>query len=154
MAVDLYLAQKGDALQYADQLRECDKLEIYASTGMDTASALAASVGMGNAFIAFIDGEFTALFGCPTTSSLPRTGRPWMVGSKVLDRNPTTVGVHNRLFVQQWQDQHDLLVNHVDARNKKAIAWLTWLGFTLEASRPHGPFNVPFHRFFWVSEHV
>jgi hypothetical protein len=41
------------------------------------------------------------------------------------------------------------LENHVDARNRRALRWLGWLGFTIEAPAPWGVEGRPFHRF-WM----
>lgn len=140
-----------DAVWMAPRLREADRRELIAHTGQHPEGVLRASVAMGGALTGEIDGVPAAIIGCPMVNALPRTGRPWMMGTDLIDEHPVPVGIASREKVEEWKGQVDLMVNYVDSRNRKAVKWLSWLGFTIEEARPLGPFEVPFHRFHWVS---
>ena len=50
-----------------------------------------------------------------------------------------------RPYTQILNAQYDRIYNYVDARNKKAIRWLKFVGFTIDKTPyPVGPDNTPF----------
>lgn len=144
-------AERNDAIWFAEHLREADRREIIASTGQYPLVGLTASIAMGNALTGELDGEPAALIGMPIISSLPVTGVPWMMGTDKIEEHPVPVARASAEIVERWGETVALMVNYVDSRNRRAVEWLQWLGFTIEEARPYGPFDVPFHRFFKVS---
>ena len=77
-------------------------------------------------------------------------GEIWMLGTDGLMATPS----HRRQFVrlsQQWIDELLLdwrvLHNWVFAANRKSVAWLRFLGFTVYPAQPHGPYAQLFRYF-------
>jgi hypothetical protein len=101
-----------------------------------------------------IDDEPVCVWGVVKESMLFNAGTPWMIGSKALDRNATKFLRHCRPEVMKLLDNYDILENYVDARNRRSIQWLRWLGFNIEEAEPYGVFKLPFHRFWMEKAHV
>ena len=54
------------------------------------------------------------------------------------------------LMLQTWSE----LANHVDARNRQSVRWLSRLGFTIGPAEPYGARGLPFHPFSMRRGHV
>lgn len=87
------------------------------------------------------------MFGVVPGTILTGTGIPWMIGTALLDRHARTLMIRSRRHLGTMMKGFDRLENYVDSRNRKAVRWLAWLGFTMLPAVPMGPFGVPFHRF-------
>lgn len=147
--IEFVPALRDHARALAPRLRDADREEVKAQSGLAPGAALLASVAMGNATAALEDGVVIALFGCPRWSVLGEGGVPWMLGCNRVLEIPTVVLRHNKRFVEQWRSEFAYLSNHVDARNEVSIRWLRWLGFTIHDPAPHGPYGMAFHKFDW-----
>ena len=91
------------------------------------------------------DGIPLCMFGItPITSAV---GLPWMVGTLDLESHRRFVLESSRPILEAFLDHWPYLVNWVDARNRKAVRWLAWLGFTVHPAKPHGMQGLPFHMF-------
>jgi hypothetical protein len=95
-----------------------------------------------------IDGEPVCMFGVvPVSFFAPDEGRPWMVGTSLLDQHAKTFLKGCKPHLDAMRERYAVLENFVDARNVKAIRWLKWLGFTIHPALPMGRRYIPFHRF-------
>lgn len=148
MTVEIAPATVNDAVAILPHLRADDRNEVYWQNGVPAEIALPMSIGRG-ALVARADGTPVALFGCAPLCMLTRSAAPWMVGTDWVADNPVTVLRHNRRHVALWQQSWQYLFNHVSAENALSVAWLRWLGFTLDPVAPHGPLGKPFHKFWW-----
>lgn len=95
------------------------------------------------------DGKVLAVAGLCPTSFVGDHASPWMVGTRDLERPEVR---REFLRVSKSVLSHMLsiyphLENYVDTRNRLAVRWLKWLGFTMHDPEPHGPKGMPFHRF-------
>lgn len=83
------------------------------------------------AFTGMLDGEPVVMFGVSTASIMANTARPWLLGTSRLDQKAVAMiflrRCHNYLSI--WMNTYNHLYNCVHAPNKKAIQWLSWLGF-------------------------
>lgn len=93
------------------------------------------------------DGEPVCVFGVSAASVLVSSGAPWMVGTEEIDKHPFRFLRHGRDVIQHMLRQYEILENYVDARNRMAVKWLKWLGFTIHPPEPYGVFGMPFHKF-------
>ena len=58
-------------------------------------------------------------------------------------------------WLEEKNKEYPLLVNYVDARNKVAIRWLRFLGFTfIRKIEKYGVGRKPFYEFVRISSHV
>ncbi len=132
----------------APYVRTPDRDELLASTGCRPETALRSGLRFSShAMTGFVDGEAVCMWGVVEESLIGNVGVPWMVGTSRLDQCAMTFLRYCRVPVMEMLQTYDNLFNYVDARNKKAIRWLRWLGFKIEDPRPYGVMNLPFHRF-------
>lgn len=141
-------AEPSDADLIAPMLRRNDALEVIRAGHGHILPAMRRSVeesrqgGMAGLFLD--DGQPVALFGVAPRMDV---GIPWLVGTDAINRHQKTFLRETRFWVDQWRQQHSILMNHVDARYTGAIRWLSWLGFTIGAPQPHGLDGAMFCRF-------
>jgi hypothetical protein len=137
----------ADIAIVAANMRYADRQEAEAMAAMGPEEALLRSVELSHeAVVARVGGEPVCIYGLGVGSMLSGMARPWLMGTDVIDHHCITFLRANRLVVRGWSKRYDL-ENFVDARHTKAIRWLGWLGFKLDAPEPFGPFGMPFHRF-------
>lgn len=100
------------------------------------------------AWVAFINGEFAAIAGIGSGTTLGGGGRPWMMGSEVLEKHPLLFVRRSKLLVEEMAQEYGKLYNLVWDGHTAAKKWLQAVGFTLEEPKPYGVFGAPF-RYFW-----
>jgi hypothetical protein len=138
----------------AENARQGDIDELYASNLATPADALEYGAKHGNCFVALADERPICAFGIVPYSVLNGIGIPWMVGTVDLDRYAMGFIRRCRTDLKGFFGEWAILVNVVDARNEKGIRWLSWLGFTIHSAVPYGPFKIPFHPFSMEVRHV
>ena len=146
-----------DALK--GRLRQADLDEIAAGCGRDPDAVLEISWRMSELRWAMIirkvgnNGQEEDLVACIAGAARPTlasaVGVPWMLGSRELDREGLPLGRESRQYVQVMRERFHFLENRIDARQKRAIHWLRWLGFKIEPATPWGAKLMPFHPF-WM----
>ena len=132
----------------ASQVRDADRDEFAA---LLTTAEQVMSGGLqvsSHAWTGLIDDVPVCMFGvAPVGFLLPEQGRPWMVGTTQLDDHAILFLRRCRGQVKVMLDAYPYLINYVATFNIKAIAWLQWLGFTVDFTpRLYGA-DVPFYRF-------
>jgi hypothetical protein len=71
-----------------------------------------------------------------------------MIGTTQLDKNVGAFIRHSKPYYSAVRSTYPYLVNYVDARNRKSIKWLKWLGFEFEDKpKPMGVAGLPFYKF-------
>ena len=74
----------------------------------------------------------------------------WMLAADELTskEHRSTFLRNSRVWVNSINSRHQLLFNHVDARNKQHIRWLKWCGFSFIRLVPdYGAEKRPFYEF-------
>lgn len=101
------------------------------------------------AWTGMVDDVPICMFGvAPVGFLFPDHGRPWMVGTCMLDDFALLFLRRCRHQVEKMQRLYPVLVNCVAVSNVRAIQWLTWLGFHVEDTpTPVGLRSMPFYRF-------
>lgn len=129
----------------ASRVREADARE-FASLLLSPKRALRISLRTSlAAWTGTVDGVPVCMFGVSPGEMME--GRPWLIGTADLDKFAVIFLRRCRLQVERMLQIMPVLVNYVSADNVRAIEWLTWLGFTIEAPIPWGPRGALFHRF-------
>lgn len=129
-------------------VRQADRDEIGAASGKDIATALRESFELSEmCWAGLVDGEVACLFGCGSVTVTSLIGVPWLIGTDLVERHAKAFLRRNRPMVAQMRERWPHLVNWVDVRNTKAIAWLEWLGFTMHDPAPYGVAGRLFRRF-------
>ena len=138
-----------NTLHMATRLRACDERELYAASGMTGPEAVSRGVAAsdGNAWVVEFEGEAFCVFGVVRLSD--NIGIPWLLATKKMyqDECKNFTLVRSKEWIARLMGDYKVLLNYVDARNKQAIRWLEWAGFTLERPRPYGVKRLPFHKF-------
>jgi hypothetical protein len=132
----------------AEHMRAADVEEIWASGQFLPLRALRLAVLISEeALTGMADGVPICIFGVGRKSLLDTTGIPWLLGTDAIERHAKGFMQRNRTIIKAWRERYELLENWVDSRNTKSVAWLRWLGFTIQEASPYGAFGLPFHHF-------
>lgn len=95
------------------------------------------------------DGVPGAVFGvAPAGSLLSSDGIPWLIGTPLIDKYRGAFIKLNRIYIPKMLEAFPRLVNMVDCRNVKSVAYLKRVGFTLIDPIMAGPKDMPFFPFF------
>lgn len=149
--------RSGDIEELAQHMRQADLDEIAASSGKPALDILADSVRGSSVVLALelADGSLGCIFGvAPMGGLLGTTGAPWLLGTRALERNPRALIELGPRYLALMLASYPRLFNYVDARNKRSIRWLKWLGFTFHDAKPYGAAGLPFHYFEMRAHHV
>ena len=142
-------AVKADVYVLAPKLRDQDKAEVKASSGMNPEEALLYSFEAGGEVNSIIapDGEVIGMFGVSPTPD-PTLGIPWLLASPRLPEVSREFIPQSKEWVIEVNKKYPLLLNYVDKRNTIAIRWLRKLGFTFIAEiEEFGVGQKPFYEF-------
>lgn len=136
-------ARYGDVLSIGLRLREEDKDELIAASGMKPIDALehsfAATV---NPYVG-VDEEDkpVCMGGVVPFPGCPLRGVVWAVAATDVENHKVSFLRRSVPWVRLWQQQFPILTNAVDERNKVHIEWLKWLGFVFIARHPEYGFE-------------
>lgn len=140
----------GDAEALLANLRPADRDECDALLGPgQERDALADGISKSLVVWVFtINEQVAGIGGLVPVSLLGGRGIPWMLGTPAIDRHPGAFIRLNRPYIARMLALCPHLVNVVDARNVRSIAWLKHTGFTVLPAQPMGAAGLPFHPFF------
>ena len=148
------LPKEGDAESLAPRLREADRQEIYALTGLEPEPALQSCLNCSDGECYSVRDLETdipfALFGTSPNGEDTGYGMIWFLGSgDLFKKNKVSFLRNSEFWVQKLFENYDLLYNVVDARNTLHIRWLKWLKFKFIADIPEfGYEGRPFRQFY------
>lgn len=140
----------GDIEAVLSNLREPDRLECEALFGPgNDEKVLRSSVAASTACWALeFDGDTGALFGVAAIGSMMSTqGAPWLIGTALIDKYPSAFIKLNRPYIRRMLDLFPTLLNVVDVRNTKSVAYLKRMGFDFGEPVNIGVMNMPFYPF-------
>jgi len=141
-------ATLAHAKDLGPRLRQADRDEVKAGSGMDAAEVLLVAVAHAKQADAwFMEGRLVAISGISGSLVDTSAGVIWMLASDELDQFPKQFMKGRRQYVRDLLKGYDMLFNFVDNRNTKAQKWLQWLGFTLGEPRPFGVAGLLFRPF-------
>lgn len=114
----------------ADHLREQDRNEVAASSGLNPRGSVALSILMSSRAFAVCDREGVpvCLFGA-APHPLPGVGVAWLLGTDGLLTEALPIARASKPYLKELHEQFPLLWNYVDERNTVSIRWLRWMGF-------------------------
>lgn len=144
-------AHIDDAASIAPLLREADKREIAASTGVDPLSALQSSFCISTEVYLACRPDDTplAIFGIGPNSSDAGVGIPWMVGTEEMIHYAIPLVRDARRWVDHQLTTYLYLTNYVDSRNSVHLKWLRHIGFYIDETPQYigVDTSVPFYQF-------
>jgi hypothetical protein len=141
--------RKGDAEALLANIRPQDVAECEALLGAGKmAETLRESVRVSTMlWVGTADGEIVAIFGVAPIQGQKEKGVPWLMGTRLIDIHRRAFIRLNRPYIARMLATFPHLMNIVDARNTKSIAWLGRMGFVLHEPCPWGVGKLPFHLF-------
>ncbi len=127
-------------------LRSSDAAEV-AALGVTPEEALRTSLARAVWAEAYlVEGEVAAIVGLCLSSLVGGHGVPWLLTGPACERHRKRFLVESRRQVRRMLGEVSPLINYVHADYARAVRWLGWLGFTLDA--PTKINGAPFRRFF------
>ena len=141
--------EPGDADALVANLRPADIAECEALLGPGRERwALEQSMQRSPlCWVGCADGEVACIFGVSPLSLVGGQGAPWLLGTPLVERHRGAFIRRNPAYIARMLAAFPHLLNIVDARNIKSIAWLRKLGFTIHPTMPAGVSGMPFHPF-------
>jgi len=138
-----------DASTLAPEARQSDLDEVAALGWQAIDSAVRHSIMMSDrSYSAFIGKQLLAIGGIERISSLLYSGRPWLIGTKLVDARPGTFMRGCRPQLARMAAGYRFLENYVYVENGRTINWLQRLGFEVHfPAVPYGIYGKPFYRF-------
>lgn len=139
----------------ARECREVDRRELW--TGWRHTPEQALRYGLehsSHAWVGIANLQPFCMVGVVPANVLCGTGTIWLIGTNGILEHQVAFLRRCRPLLRRMQAVYSVLANDVAAENLTAIAWLKWLGFTIEEPRAMGPDGSLFHRFEWRREHV
>lgn len=130
----------GDYWLLLTDLRQAEVDELEA-LGSDSEHCMRFGMLMGGARTVFIDEEPAAMFGAIDYGDACVV---WAVFTRAIDRHPIAFLRESKRLAAALDRT---VINYVDARNVRAVAWFRWLGFEVSEPEPYGPKGLLFHRF-------
>lgn len=142
-------AQPEHVAQIAANVREADKQEFAANYRTATQVMEAGLRLSTKAYTGLVNDIPVCMFGvAPVSAFMPDHGRPWMVGTTLLDEYAVLFLRRCKPQVKEMKSLYPVLSNYVAQANVKAIEWLKWLGFTVsEIPVLSGLRGIPFLHF-------
>ncbi len=138
------------ANQMAPHLRMSDKIEIWASSGMQPLEALLESVEVSDddmCWAALYNKLPVAMFGANPlgTEGDHTVGGIWLLATPGVYNNLRDFHRNCKKYLAQMHERYEFLTNFVDARNLPTMAWLPKLGFLpVQTVEQYGFEGVPF----------
>lgn len=130
------------------RVRKADIDEFYASSGQTPEKVLHNGFARSPEVMAGrVNGDLVCIFGVSPLGLYSGKWAPWLVASPSMYRHRKQFIQHSRPVLDAMLKRYNPLQNWVDARNKAAIRWLDWLGFTIHPAKPFGYLGLPFHKF-------
>jgi hypothetical protein len=146
MMIQIVPATEAHARAMAPHLRAADADEVLA-LGFAPDDALVESVRASfEAWTALVDGRPMCMWGLTAPMIMDVVGVPWLLTTPEIERHRRAFLVGSRRMVAEMLAVFPRLENWVDPRHTKAVRWLRWLGFTVEAPAPYGPLGAMFCR--------
>lgn len=126
-------ATRIDAEAVAANLRPSDVQEMQAAGVADPEASVVRSFEVSRkTWAGRADGKAVVLIGLHTPTLLGGYSHPWLYGTADLPKHRAAFLRKSKQFADFLVDEGGTLINWVDARNRKAILWLRWMGFCVD----------------------
>lgn len=136
MKIRIVKAEKSHLPSLTGNMRESDRLELYASMGGDLYSALKISYERSVACWCILADENPILIWgvAPMDSIMGKVGMPWMLGTPQMFGLEHYIGKKARRYIALMHYLFPSLINYVHGENFVAIRFLQWCGFHINPS--------------------
>lgn len=138
-------AKKKDLIGLGDRLRQEDKDEILAGSGLNPQMAI--NLGWKYSFttyVVLVNGQAEIVFGA-VEGSTPNSCVVWMLATKWLESAPYAFLKQSKPWLTRLMKNKEIAYNWVDVRNMTHIRWLDWVGADFVHLEPeYGHQKLPF----------
>jgi hypothetical protein len=139
-------------LHVAENMRAEDRAEIMASSGMQPLECLVMSVSLSQYARSIVaKGKVIAILGLSTVGEI---GIPWLLGTTDVSSNKKVFFAQAKKALGEMKSMAPFMTNYVLAANKKSVAFIKKLGFTITESLPFGVSGKNFYKFELGESHV
>ena len=142
----LRLASEIDCIYLSEHLREDDKQEIQAVTGLPPLLSLLTGLKLSSVPLVICNANCKP-FGMLGVVPNGLIGFIWMVGTDDLKKISLSFLRNSKDVCDVLKGKHQILHNYVDKRNKLHINWLKWMGFSIINEINYGIENRKFYEF-------
>lgn len=143
--VDIVRATGVHAEELVRTMRQADVEECVAAGFPGGGSALYISLqNSAHAWAVLFDGQVAAIVGVDPLSWYDGAALIWALTGEAVERAKLAYMRVSRWFVDALLEHYTALINVVDARYERALAWLAALGFAVGPPVPHASTGVPF----------
>lgn len=133
----------------AAHMDPADAAEVWAASHKTPSEALEASSRVSReTYVGLAYGLPVCAFGVGQRTLMDTAGVPWLLGTPEVRNHAKAFARRSKDWIDREMLHYTRLENWVDARHTRAVRWLRWLGFTLDAPAPYGLDGMPFHRFY------
>lgn len=134
--------------ELSHSMRPEDRAECWAAQHLGPYEAIKMSLSYTDyPKTGLVDSRVINIWGVGKTTSLSDEGIPWMLTSHLVDSHVVPFLRGSKRALVEMKKEASSFRNMVDARNTRAIIWLNWLGFKIEAPEHYGPDNMLFFPF-------
>lgn len=133
----------------AADMRQVDIDEVWASNHHTPLESMMKGWELSDfATVAMCNNEPLVMIGLVKRDMLTGSGVVWMLGANRAMKYKKEFFRQTKPVIDEMLTICPRLCNMVHGKNKSSIAWLKWLGFTIDDPIPHGPDGELFHRFY------
>lgn len=135
-----------DVAYLAPLLREEDKEEIRAASGLEPIDALAYGLVAGAPALTLVAPDGEPCGACGANPQAPDVGYVWMVATPALLDHSRVFLRQCRSVIRDMNNIYPVLYSFMDARNEVHRKWVEWCGFTIIATHERmGVEQLPFY---------
>jgi len=146
-------AKLTDIAYLADNIRECDKQEVFAMSGITPEQAFLDGYSHSDTpCVVEWKGKAIAMFG--VSGDRNKVGIPWMLATNDIKGIRKQFIRGCKPYLEAMHSDYPVLTNYVWAENSLHIAWLKWLGFKFADHLPLGRNGEMFIRFYKEKDYV
>ena len=133
----------------AADMRQADAEEVWASNHHAPLQSMMKAWQSSDVSTVAVDdtGEPLVMIGLVKRDLLTGSGIVWMLGANSAMKHKKEFFRQTKPIIDEMLTICTRLCNMVHGKNINSIAWLKWLGFTINDPIPHGPDSELFHRF-------
>ena len=145
--LELLPARTEHAYQLAPMMKQADREEVKAASGLEPLEALLKSLKLSEKAYALLAGKEVIALGelAPLTHNV---GIPWALTSDKIALYPKQFCKITKELLKGFHKRYSLLINFCDARNNTTIRWLKWCGFQFVGTvHKYGVAQIPFVQF-------
>lgn len=144
MKISYSVPTEGAILEIASRMSAADQAEVMACSGNTPEQAIRESIQLSEVSIVYYqDGRPEAIFG--VSPFAVGVASPWLLATEEVRKKPREFLHASKYWIASFDDQYGTLFNLVDARHKRAIKWLRYLGFEEVKTHPeYGVARIPF----------